>query len=443
MNVNLGNATSTSWTRSACVVLLLVALTWPGIAVFAQSETQPAAQESTPIKPEQLDALVAPIALYPDNLLAQVLVASTYPLELIQLHQWLQKNPDLQKDQKKLAEKVEKQPWDPSIQAMAPFPDTVKWLAEDIGWTGDLGNVFLAHQKEVMDAVQRMRAKAQKKGTLKSGEQLKVESQNVDNAEVIVIEQADPQVVYVPSYDPVVVYGDPYPYYPYPPIYYPPYYGGAIAAGAIGFGLGLALGAAWGGGWGWGCGWGGGDININSNNNFNRNTNINGGNRVNNIQGGNRVNGGNGKWSHNPSHRGGAPYGDRSTANKFGGTTRGDSLANRQGQANRDLGNRNNGIGDRNNLGGRNDSLGNRNDGLGSGNRGGSDRVGDRNVGSGDRSGGFGGGSGGFDRGSTRSSSDRGRSSMSSSSRGGFGGGGGMSRGGGFGGGRGGGGRRR
>src|SRR5215510_7970360 len=241
--------------------------------------------QAAKIPPDQLDSLVAPIALYPDPLLAQTLAASTYPLEIIQLQQWLQKNKNL-KD-KALADAVAKQSWDPSIQALAGLPDVVKRLADDIQWTTDLGNAFLAQQSDLMDAVQRMRKKAQEKGSLKSNEQQKVEVQTVESKQVIVIEQANPQVVYVPSYDPVYVYGPAV--WPYPSIYYPPYYGAWYTAAAISFGIGFTMGAFWGGGWGWGCGWGGGDININRNNNFNRNTNIGGGNR-NNIGGGNRVN---------------------------------------------------------------------------------------------------------------------------------------------------------
>src|SRR5688572_23567917 len=286
-------------TRRLGAILVCAALLLPANSlVFAQATPAgPSANQdtATTIPAEQLESQVAPIALYPDNLLAQVLVASTYPLELVQLQQWLVKNPDLVKDQQKLTAAVQKQPWDASIQAMAPLADTVKWLTDDIQWTTDLGNAFLAQQKDVMDAVQRMRAKAKQKGTLQSGEQLSVQTQTVESKEVIVIEQSNPGVIYVPQYDPVVVYGASYPASPYPP-YYP--YGGAIAAGAIGFGLGMLAGAAWGGGWGWGAGWGGGDVNINMNNNFNRNTNISGGNRVNS----------GGKWQHNAAHRGGAPY---------------------------------------------------------------------------------------------------------------------------------------
>src|SRR5215475_7137417 len=145
-------------------------------------------QEAPPIPADQLDSLVAPIALYPDPLLAQTLAASTYPLEIIQLQQWLEKNKNL-KD-KALADAAAKQPWDPSIQAMAALPDVVKRLADDIQWTTDLGNAFLAQQSDVMDAVQRMRKKAQSTGNLKSSPQQKVETQVVESKSVIVIEQA-------------------------------------------------------------------------------------------------------------------------------------------------------------------------------------------------------------------------------------------------------------
>ena len=134
------------------------------------------------------------------------------------LQRWLEKNKNL-KD-KALADAVAKQPWDPSVQALAGLPEVVKRLGDDIQWTADLGNAFLAQQSDVMDAVQRMRKKAQDKGTLKTTEQQKVETKVVEKKSVIVIEQANPQVVYVPSYNPVVVYGPAY--YPYPPIYYPP-----------------------------------------------------------------------------------------------------------------------------------------------------------------------------------------------------------------------------
>src|SRR6266850_5771985 len=204
--------------RSLVAVLFVAVLIFSDLAVFAgpRITSAPAqeAQEAPKIPSDQLDSLVAPIALYPDPLLSQTLVASTYPLEIIQLQQWLQKNKNL-KD-KALADAAKKQDWDPSIQAMAALPDVVKQMAENIKWTTDLGNAFLAQQSDVMDAAQRMRKKAKDGGNLKSSEQQKVETQVVESKQVIVIQQASPEVVYVPSYNPTVVYGAPA--YPYPPI---------------------------------------------------------------------------------------------------------------------------------------------------------------------------------------------------------------------------------
>src|SRR5215831_9882731 len=224
-----------------------------------------APEEQAPKIPnDQLDSLVAPVALYPDPLLAQVLAASTYPLEIMQLQQWLSKHKDL-KD-KALQDAVSKQPWDATVQALAALPDVVKRLADDIQWTTDLGNAVLAQQSDVMDAVQRMRAKAKDTGNLKSNEQMKVETKVVENKQVIVVEQSKPDVVYVPSYNPTVVYGPPV--YPYPPVAYPPpcYYAAGMA---ISFGVGMAMGAAWGGGWCCNSGWGSNNnININNNNTF-------------------------------------------------------------------------------------------------------------------------------------------------------------------------------
>jgi Protein of unknown function (DUF3300) len=306
--------------------LLLITGSVPPPAQARSGQQAAAPDEAAPKIPnDQLDSLVAPIALYPDPLLAQVLAASTYPLEIIQLQQWLTKNKGL--SDKALADAVMKEDWDPSVQAMAALPDVAKRLADDIKWTTDLGNAFLAQQADVMDAVQRMRAKAKDTGNLKPSEQQKVETKVVENKSVIVIEQANPQVVYVPTYNPTVVYGPPV--YPYPPIYYPP--PGYYAAGmAISFGVGVAMGAAWGGGWGYHSNWGGGNNNITINNN---NSFVNNSNRqnVNNVSG-NRT-GGNNSWQHNAQHRGGAPYSNRATASQYGGTARGDSTSTRQANA--------------------------------------------------------------------------------------------------------------
>ena len=180
---------------------------WPPPGPALAQAAPDAAPAAAKLPPEQLDALVAPIALYPDDLLAQTLVASTYPLEIVQLQQWLAKHPDL-KD-KALADSVAKQPWDPSIQSMAAVPEVVKRLADDIQWTTDLGNAFLAQQGDVMDAVQRMRQKAKGKGALESNEQQKVETKVVEKETVIIVQSANPEVIYVPSYSPTVVYGPP------------------------------------------------------------------------------------------------------------------------------------------------------------------------------------------------------------------------------------------
>jgi hypothetical protein len=389
------------------------------LPVLAQGEAPPAPaspqaqggeKEQPPpkIPDDQLDSLVSPIALYPDPLLAQVLAASTYPLEIVELQQWLNDHKDL-KDQA-LVDAVQKQDWDPSVQALAPLPDAVKLLSNDIKWTTDLGNAFLAQESDVMAAVQRMRKKAQEKGNLKSNEQMKVETKKVEDQTVIVIEQADPKVVYVPTYTPVVVYGPaPYPYPPPPP---PPPPGAVAATAMISFGVGVAMGAAFSGGWGYNCGWGHSTtVVVNNHNTFVRNTAVRTG----------RPPPG-GAWAHNPAHRGGAPYANRAMADRYGGNARG-----------RDAGRgRDSGRNERRDPGRNGDIGGNR------GNAGGGNRVGDRNVGpsGNDRGRGgeaFGGGSrGSYDGGNARSSSARGRSSV---------GGGGGSRGGGSRGGRGGGGR--
>ena len=429
--------------RNLVAIVCSVVLVPGDMSLLASPVPQEAAaggpDAAATVPPDQLDSLVAPIALYPDPMLSQTLVASTYPLEIIQLQQWLGKNKNL-KD-KALVDAVKKQDWDPSIQAMAALPEVVKQMSENIQWTTDLGNAFLAQQSDVMDAVQRMRKKAKDAGNLKSSEQQKVDTQVVESKQVIVIQQASPEVVYVPSYNPTVVYGAPA--YPYPPIAYPP--PGYYAAGmAISFGVGLAMGAAWGGGWGYGAGWGHNDVNVNVNNNFNRNTNIsNSGNRAN-------VKGGNNSWQHNPQHRGGAPYSNRSTANKYGGSARGDSMSSRQDRARQNQGQRGDrqqaSNRDRGSSGGRPQAgtsdrgaggrdSGNRGSGARAGNMssnrgggGGGDRVGNRSTSSGGggsrSSSAFGGGSGG----SARASSSRGSSSMGGSRGGGSRGGGGRRR---------------
>lgn len=293
-----------------------VAPTQPPAVAPAQPEAlTPPAEAAPKIPNDQLDSLVAPIALYPDPLLAQTLAACTYPLEIVLLQQWLEKNKTLKG--KALEDAVQKQPWDPSIQAMAALPEVVKQLETNISWASDLGNAFLNQQSDVMDAVQRMRAKANGAGNLKTTKEQKVESKQVEGKTVVVIEQADPEVVYVPSYNPVAVYGEAL--YPYPSMYYPPYVAGRVLA----FGAGVALGAAWrNNGWGYNCGWGNNNVNINVNNNFVNHYNKTNVNR-------NNINRSGNTWQHDGRHRGGVPYSNKSTAQKFGGTTRSDLASKR------------------------------------------------------------------------------------------------------------------
>jgi hypothetical protein len=441
--------TQREWTRFTA--LLCTAILIPGeLPLLAQQPAQqPAAGAAAPAAPaskarsaDQLDSLVAPIALYPDPLLAQVLAASTYPLEIVQAARWLSSNAKLTGE--KLTKEAAKQPWDPSVQALVAFPDALKMLDTNIQWAQDLGNAVLDQQTDVMDAIQRMRKKAKDGGKLQSSKEQKVEVQTVEQKSVIVIQPSDPQVIYVPSYNPTVVYGAP-PVYAYPPVAYPST-GAVVATAAVSFGMGVMMGAMWGGccgggGYGWGCSWGG-SANININNNFNTRygyNNIQGGNRTN-ISGGNRANVGNGNsWQHNPEHRRSVPYSGRDTAQRFGGNGR-DSAGrnqrsdNRSGAADRGgLGQNSASTRDRGGAG--QNSASTRDRGGQSGVGGGQDRVGNRSVGnnsvggnSGRQNSAFGGSQ---SRERSQAASNRGFSSSRQS--GGFGGGGGSrsSRGGG------------
>jgi hypothetical protein len=209
------------------------------------------------LTPQQLDNLVAPLALYPDPLLSQVLVASTYPLEVVEASQWLQQNRSLSGSA--LIDAAKQQNWDPSVQALVAFPDVLTRLNQDVQWTTDLGNAFLGQQADVMAAIQRLRARAQANGKLQTTPQETVTTQNQNGQSEISIQPADPQTIYVPTYDPTYVWGPPaYGYYP--PLYYPTY--------GFGFGFGIPFGGlyvGWGGwgGWGWGFNWFGGGLYVN------------------------------------------------------------------------------------------------------------------------------------------------------------------------------------
>jgi hypothetical protein len=198
--------------------------------------------------PEQLQQLVAPIALYPDSLVAQILAASTFPDQVVVADRWVQAHPDLKDDA--LAQAVDQQPWDPSVKALAAFPSVLGNMDKNLSWTSSLGDAYYNQQQDVMDAVQVMRQKAQAAGNLKSTPQQTVTTQ--DSA--IDIEPANPDVVYVPAYDPWLVYGYPivaWPgWYPYPGIWFD----GPYLSFGIGFGIGFFGGFGW--GWGnWGFDW--------------------------------------------------------------------------------------------------------------------------------------------------------------------------------------------
>jgi hypothetical protein len=286
-----------------CGALLLAP---EGTLLFAQPAPQPPPPGQA-LAPDQLDDLVAPIALYPDPLVSQILVASTYPLELVQASQWLQRNPGL--TGAALTQAAQQQNWDPSIQALVVFPDLVKRLNQDITWTTNLGNAFLSQQGDVMDAVQRMRLKAQQAGKLSSTRQQRVITTNDSGQPVIEIEPADPQMLYLPWYNPAYIWGAPL-YYPYASWYYP----GSYFGFGIGIPMGLYFGGGWGGwgGWGWQPGWGGHNIMVN--NSFIHRNNFN-------SRGGASLNG-RSQWSHDASHRDGVPYSNAALANRYRGNVR-------------------------------------------------------------------------------------------------------------------------
>lgn len=277
------------WIRSGALVLAILVAAAP---VRAQEGS------SKPESPEQLEQIVAPIALYPDALLAQLLMASTYPLEIVEAARWVKAHPGL--EGKALEDALQSESWDPSVKSLTAFPQALAMMNDKLDWTTQLGDAFLAQQKSVMNAVQSLRQKAKAEGNLESNKQqtVKVEPQPTGSqTQTIIIESANPQVVYVPTYNPMVVYG-PWPYPTYQPFYYyPPGY--VATASMVSFGVGLAVGAAvWGD-----CNWGRSDVNINVNkyNNFNR-TNIN-----------------NSTWKHDGSHRRGASYGNKNLQDRYGG----------------------------------------------------------------------------------------------------------------------------
>ncbi|HVJ37763.1 MAG TPA: DUF3300 domain-containing protein [Stenotrophomonas sp.] len=292
--------------------LLAAALVAPPLAAAAPpaSTTKAApvpakASADTSFSREQLDQILASVALYPDSLLAQVLMASTYPGDVGDAAAWSRAHPDAKGEE--AVRQVANQPWDPSVQSLVAFPQLLAVLGQDPAWVQRMGDAFLAQPDAVMDSVQRLRRQAEAAGNLKTNEQQKVSHQTASSStaaaapQTIIIEPADPQVVYVPSYNPSMVYGT-WAYPSYPPYYYPPppyyYPGGAL----LSFGIGMAVGGAL-----WGdLNWGHGDIDIDVDryNNFNSNRQIS--------------RDGNSTWRHDAANRDGVPYRDRGSREQYG-----------------------------------------------------------------------------------------------------------------------------
>lgn len=283
------------WTLAGLFALLLAT---PPIT-FSQGSPP----ENGKFKQEELDQMLAPVALYPDALLAQVLMAATYPLEVVEADRWAKNNKNLKGDV--LNAQVDKQSWDTSVKSLVSFPQVLSMMSDKLDWTQRLGDAFLAQQKQVMDTVQKLRSKAYAQGSLTTTTQQKVVVQD----QVIQIVPASPTVVYVPAYDPVVVYGAwPYPAYPPYPVYPP---GAMVATSMVSFGVGMAVGAAWSSNWG-SCNWHSGDVNVNKNVNVSNNTV-------------NTANINSNKWQHDPNHRRGVAYRDNGTAQKYGQQPRGNA----------------------------------------------------------------------------------------------------------------------
>jgi hypothetical protein len=298
--------------------------------VAVQQPDQPA----SPFKPEELDQILAPIALYPDELIVQILTAATYPLEIVMAARWVAdpKNAALKGDA--LAKALEGQSWDASVKSLVPFPSVLKMMSDKLDWTQKLGDAFLSQEADCLASVQSLRRKAAAAGTLKTTPQQKVTvaprtataptlqgpppgepitMAPVTEDQTISIAPADPQVVYVPSYDPATAYGA-WPYPSYPPYAFPPPVGYGVAAGlatGLAFGAGVAVAGSL---WGWGSpNWGGGSVNINTN-------------QFNSI---NRTSFSGNTWQHNSLHRQGVAYRDAATRQRFGRQTAAGAAARR------------------------------------------------------------------------------------------------------------------
>ena len=301
--------------KNVVVLFLVLLCAGPQLAISQEPNTGPV------FKPEELDQLLAPIALYPDSLLSQMLMASTYPLEVVHAQRWLEQNKDLSGDA--LAKALENKSWDPSVKSLVNFPQVLAMMNEKLDWTQKLGDAFLAQQKDVMDTIQKLRSKAQEAGNLNTTKELAVKAE----PNVIVLESADPCVIYVPTYNTTVVYGT-WPYSAYPPYNYnspgcdPDHHG--INMWYCGAGVGY--GAAWGYAWGH-TDWHGGDIDIDFDRNLQVNPLIDRGKYAQQW----KENGQLGQnWQHNPADRRGVPYRDQATAQRFNRASTADAVSSRE-----------------------------------------------------------------------------------------------------------------
>jgi hypothetical protein len=292
------------WRIAAIMGALVLACVVPMAPVYAQSEEPPPPPPGAPPSgqpppgrtlyvPAQLDQMVAPIALYPDDLLGQILMAATYPLEVVQADRWLQDSQNASLQGSSLAQALQAQPWDPSVKSLVPYPQLLSMMDSNLDWTEALGDAFLAQQSDVMDSVQRLRKRAQAAGTLSSNSQETV----TDSDQAVEIASPNPTVEYVPVYNPQVAYGDwPYPDYPPEYFYVPGYDAGAFIAYPV-------LAPYWGWDrWDW------------------RHHHID----IDNGGAGRPPGEGRGRqqpvpWHHDPSHRGGVPYRDPATRTRFEG----------------------------------------------------------------------------------------------------------------------------
>jgi hypothetical protein len=448
----------TNMVHRGSVLLALVIMVATAVGAAAQqptttvSPTAASPSDQALLKPEQLEALVAPIALYPDALLANMLAAATYPLEVVEADRWIKEKKDLKGDA--LKAEVDKKSWDDSVKALTATPSVLDTMSDKLDWTKSLGDTMLAQQADLMDAIQRLREKARGNNKLSSNKQQTVTVKQQENKQVIVIEPTDPSAVYVPYYEPATVYGA-WPYADYPPYYfgYPSYIGAGVIAAGIAFGTGWAIGR-WGNYWGGGFNWGNRNVYVNH-----RATNV---------------------WQHNAAHRQGVRYNNANVQQRFGnnnvragasnrmdfrgkggqqvlnpgkdragGSDRAGNIGDRAGDRAGDRGNR---AGDRggDRAGNRGDRGGNRANTADRGNRGNAGNRatqggGGNRAAAANRARGGGGGLNVSSGGAASAASARGRASFASAGGGGFrggggGGGGGFRGGGGGGGGRGGGG---